>query len=423
MDVKEAIAYINHYSWSKSRPGLSRTKELLERLENPQKRLKFIHVAGSNGKGSTCAMLESVLRQAGYKTGFYLSPYVEDFRETFQICGTMISDEELCRITEQVKKEAEEMADHPTQFEIKTAVAIKFFADNFCDIVVLETGMGGELDSTNVIDAPEAAVITNIGLEHTEFLGDTLEKIASAKAGIIKTGSDVICYENKPEVMQVIREKCQKEGCRLHESSMSDIEPLSFGIEGQKFIWKGQELFLPLLGKHQLANVCAVLRTIEALRDRDYSISDQQLFDGIASVKWPARFEVMNKNPLFIIDGGHNAQCAQAMADIISTYLPNEKFTFLTGILADKDYSTMIDSIAGFAEEFFCVTPDSPRALSAGELADIIRKKGIQAFPCESVEEAVDRCLRSGRSIISFGSLYISGEVRSICRRRFEIQE
>ena len=182
MKIEEAIAYVNHYSWNKTRPGLSRTKELLEKMGNPQKKLKFVHVAGSNGKGSTCAMLESILRTAGYKTGFYLSPYIEDFKETFQICGKMIGDDEFCRITEKVKYIAENMADHPSQFEIKTAIAFQYFADNACDMVVLETGMGGEFDSTNVIDAPVVAVITNIGLEHTEFLGDTLEKIAATKA-------------------------------------------------------------------------------------------------------------------------------------------------------------------------------------------------------------------------------------------------
>ena len=200
MDVDEAIAYVNHYSWSKSRPGLSRTVELLEKMGNPQKRVKFIHVAGSNGKGSTCAMLESILRTAGYKTGFYLSPYIEEFLETFQINGRNIDKQQFCEITKKVRDIAESMDDHPSQFEIKTAIAMQCFADNKCDIVILETGMGGEFDSTNVIDAPVAAVFTNIGLEHTEFLGDTIEKIALTKAGIIKSGSSVISYDNKPEV-------------------------------------------------------------------------------------------------------------------------------------------------------------------------------------------------------------------------------
>lgn len=382
-----------------------------------------MHVAGSNGKGSTCSMLESILRTAGYKTGFYLSPYVEQFQETFQVCGKVIPDEELCRITELVRDAAEQMADHPTQFEIKTAVAMKFFFDSRCDIVVLETGMGGELDSTNVIPAPEAAVITNIGLEHTEYLGNTLGEIAGAKAGIIKPGADVILYENVSEVTDVVAKKCRSCGCNLEIAGPSELVLSEHSIRGQVLEWKGQRLMLPLLGAHQRANAAVVLKTVEVLRSRGWKISDAALQEGLKTVIWPARFEVMHEEPLFILDGGHNAQCAQAMAENIRTYLPGRKFQFLTGILADKDYRAMIQCIAPYAEAFYCVTPDSPRALSAENLAAVIREMGYPAEAFAGVPEALDACLASGKDCISFGSLYISGEVRSLCRRRFRQTE
>ena len=210
MTVAEAIDYINAHTWSQWKLGLSRTEELLRLVGEPQKRLRFVHVAGSNGKGSTCAMLERILREAGYVTGFYPSPYIEDFRERIQVCGEYITEEALCRITARVRDAADSMEDHPSQFELITAIGMLYFEEKHCDIVVLEVGLGGTFDSTNVIDAPEAAVITNIGLEHTDYLGNTLAEIAGNKCGIIKAGADVVCYENDPEVMEVVFRVCSE---------------------------------------------------------------------------------------------------------------------------------------------------------------------------------------------------------------------
>ncbi len=426
MNYSEAIDYIENFTWSKTKLGLDRTKELLDRLGNPHMDLKYVHVAGSNGKGSTCCMIEYILRCAGYKTGFYLSPYVEDFRESFQISGEMISEEDLCRITETVKKAADQMEDHPSQFEIKTAIAFQYFKEKNVDIVILEVGLGGEYDSTNVIPAPLVAVITNIGLEHTEYLGHSLIEIAYTKAGIIKPGCEVVTYNNKLEVLQILKDVCEKRGCKFHRTFRADIKPEFRSINGQQFIWKhdGQEheYKLSLLGDHQLGNAAVALTTISILKEKGFDVKEEDIKRALATVKWPVRFEVISKDPLFIMDGGHNPQCAQAMAHMLNEYLPYKKFSFILGILADKDYSSMIDYIAPFGEEFFCLTPDNSRALPAEDLADIFKRRKKKAVACASAEEAVKLALLSHRPVISFGSLYMSGEVRSIVKKRFGVK-
>ena len=442
MTIQEAIDYINAHTWSQWKLGLSRTRDLLELLGNPQKKLRFVHVAGSNGKGSTCAMLERILRQAGYVTGLYPSPYIEDFRERIQVCGEYIPEEALCRITAKVKELADSMEDHPTQFELITAIGMEYFAEKHCDIVVLEVGLGGLFDSTNIIDAPEVAVITNIGLEHTEYLGSTLAEIAANKCGIIKPGSDVVCYENLPEVMEVVRRTCEDKGCPLHIARQGRVIPVERSLYGQTFRFLknsgeknsrenygrekdvqekagqkkgGQEkdrqegtlLRLSLLGEYQLHNAATVLTTVEVLRGRGFSIPEEAVKDGMADVKWPARFEVLSHKPLFILDGGHNPQCASALAESIRTYLPETEGTsagrgrivFLMGMLADKDYRAVIDIISPFAASFVCLTPDSPRALPAEDLAEELRSRGFTACACGSAQEGIETALKLSEKI------------------------
>lgn len=424
MTINEAIAYINNFSWSTSRLGLERTRELLERLGNPQERLRFIHVAGTNGKGSTCAMLERILRSAGYITGFYPSPYIEDFRERIQVCGEYISEDALCSITERVSAEADAMADHPSQFELITAVGMLYFEQMHCDIVVLEVGMGGSLDSTNVIPAPLAAVITNIGLDHTEYLGDTVEKIAAVKAGIIKPGTHAVCYRQQPSVEKVIADICREKGVML--SVAGKCTETGHDFDGQEFIYKDKQYKLSLLGRHQLANAAVVLETIDVLRSEGCEISDEAVRDGLAAVKWPARFEVLGRSPLFVLDGGHNPQCAEALADCIREYAADpdkgEKVCFLIGMLADKDYETTLKIIRPFGAYYVCITPGSPRALPAEKLAeDIIKISGKCADqPTVVCEHDISRAIRtaenSGLPVIAFGSLYSAGDIRRTYR-------
>ena len=298
MTENEAVAYIENYGWSTTRLGLARTRELLAKLGNPQKRLRFIHVAGSNGKGSACAMFDAILSAAGYQTGLYTSPYIEEFSERIRVDGENIPGEALAKITERVKAIADAMADHPSQFELVTAIGMVYFLERDCDVVVLEVGMGGALDSTNAIDAPELAVIANIGLEHTEYLGDTLEKIAATKAGIIKPGCACVCYDGAPEVTHVLRDVCAEKGVRLTRVDYANLKPLAQSLEGQDFAWKGQPYRLNLIGEHQLHNAALVLTGVEALRARGWNIPDAAVLGGLQTVTWPARLEVLNRSPL-----------------------------------------------------------------------------------------------------------------------------
>ena len=376
MTLQEAIDYIENYTWSTSRLGLERTIELLKRLGNPQDTLRFVHVAGTNGKGSTCAMTERILRAAGYRTGFYPSPFIEDFRERIQVNGEYITEEALARITEKVSLAADAMEDHPSQFELITAIGMLYFQEMRCDIVVLEVGMGGALDSTNVIAPPLVAVITNIGLDHTEYLGDTVEKIAKTKAGIIKPGTHAVSYKQVPSVEAVLREDCAEKGVDIHFTD--EAMELSHSIDGQRFGYKGQVYELGLLGVHQLKNAAVVLEIIEQLRALGYDIGDAAVSEGLREVRWPARFEVLGRQPLFILDGGHNPQCAEALTESIRAYVADpdkgEQVTFLIGMLADKDYDTTLRMLQPYGANYVCITPESPRALSAPELAADIRR-------------------------------------------------
>ena len=418
MTEQEAISYIENYGWSTTRLGLDRTRALLRALGDPQKKLRFIHVAGSNGKGSFCAMFDAILRAAGYRTGLYTSPYIQVFNERIRIDGEDIAGDRLAEITERVMAIAEGMEDHPSQFELVTAIALQYFYEEGCGAVVLEVGMGGALDSTNAIDAPELAVITNIGLEHTEYLGSTLEAIAETKAGIIKTGCSCVCYDGAPEVTEVVKNVCAERGVPLSCVDFSRLEPLDYSLDGQRFKWDGREYSLSLLGPHQLHNAALVLTGVEALRARGWDIPDAAVSEGLRTVQWPARMEVLSRSPLFILDGGHNPQCAEALTTSLDLLLPEKKVIFLTGVLADKDYESIMSLMLPYADRFVCVTPDSPRRLTADALADYLRSRGARACSCESIEDGVTRALElseeTGVPVVSFGSLYMAGHVRTV---------
>jgi dihydrofolate synthase/folylpolyglutamate synthase len=417
MTPQEAISYIENYTWSTTRLGLGRTRALLHAIGDPQKQLKFIHVAGSNGKGSTCAMLDAILRAAGYRTGLYTSPYIQDFCERMQVNGRNIPGEDLARITERVRIHADAMDDHPSQFELVTAIAMQYFLEERCDIVVLEVGMGGALDSTNVIDCPEVAVITNLGLEHTEYLGNTLSLIAEAKGGIIKPGCAAVLYDSEAEAMETLLQICRERSVPYRISREGDLKSLRHDLNGQRFSWKGQEYPLSLLGAHQRRNAAVVLETVEALRSRGWTVPEEAVFSGLRDVRWPARFEILWRDPLFILDGGHNPQCAEALARNLEDCLPGQKLTFLIGVLADKDYRRILQLITPYARCFICVTPDSPRALHADALDEEISGMGFPAVSCGSIEDGLRLALDSEGPVMAFGSLYLAGHVRTVFPR------
>lgn len=417
MNYEEALNYIHSVCWKGSVPGLSRTQELLARMGNPEKKLKYVHIAGTNGKGSTASMTASILRKAGYRVGLYTSPFIFRFNERMAVDGKDIDDDELAEITEFVKPHASAMTESPTEFELVTAIAMEYFVRHQCDIVCLEVGLGGELDSTNVIDSPEVAVLCNLGLEHTDVLGDTIEEIAAAKAGIIKSGCHVAAYGNIPSVEAVYEEKCAAVGAELRYADFDSICLHEHSFLGQRFDCAGmKDLFLPLLGEHQLKNAAVVLCAIGCLRDRGWKISDEHIREGMKTVSWPGRFELLSRDPDFIVDGGHNPQCLEALAKNVEDYLSGREITALVGVMADKDYATMFASMAPYVTRFVTVTPDNPRAMKAPDLAVALERFGKPAIPCGSVREGVLEAIRLASPdgiVLAFGSLYMVGDIRT----------
>ena len=417
MTYEEALSYIHSICWKGSKLGLDRTRELLGKLNDPQKELKFIHIAGTNGKGSTAAMLSSILEEAGYRVGLYTSPFINRFNERMQVNHQPIPDEELAALTEYVRPHADAMADSPAEFELITALAMVWFARQKCDIVVLEVGMGGELDSTNIIDVPEAAVIAAMGMDHVKELGPTMADIARAKAGIIKEGGRVVSYGGNLEADEVIAAVCRARNASLCQPDFSAIVPGDFSLEGQTFSYKGwRGLRIPLVGAYQMNNAAVVLETVEVLRQRGWSVSDEAVRQGLADTRWPARFEVLRRDPVFIVDGGHNPHGIRATAESLSRLFPGRKITFVTGVMADKDVEHILGLIVPLADQFFTVRPDNPRAMDAGELARRIEAMGAKATACASVRDGVDRAIQAEGPhgvACALGSLYMSGEVRS----------
>ena len=561
----DAIEYINTPRWLTSRLGLERIRELLDRLGRPQDRMMFVHVAGTNGKGSTCAFTASILAEAGFKTGLFTSPYVETFHERIRVNGRNISDEDLTAATLRVRECAEAMeaegGEHPTEFELMTAVALVHFAHVGCDIVVLEVGLGGRLDSTNVIAAPEVAAIVSIALDHTNLLGNTLAKIAHEKAGIVKEGSTVVSWPQEPSAMEVVEDAARRVGDKLvvpdfsllsvgkvtrgaalltrgtaleHEghAPCSDsprfaaelraehaphAQELQAGAEGgltcetasargqhapcsdsprfaaelraehavpaQKlqasssidagfgghmpravphepnvpsgtfvraqdclsmayahrtpmsqvegtlpmrlFSYRGREYATRLLGSYQPSNAAMAIEIAGALRERGWEIPDEAIARGIAETRWPARFEVLDQPagmPTVVIDGGHNPQGAGVLADSLWDVFPDKRPVFLVGILADKDYRSMLRTVAPLASAFVCVTPPNPRALDAADLAEAIRETCGELGARATIEVAGDfddaasaarKIAGSEGLICAFGSLYSIADVKA----------
>ena len=416
MNAEQAIAYIHSVCWKGSIPGLGRTQELLEKMGNPEKKLKFVHIAGTNGKGSTAAMTASILSKAGYRTGLYTSPYIYRFHERIQVDGVEISDEELAEITEYVKPLADSMAQSPTEFELVCCIAFEYFYRKKCEIVVLEVGMGGAWDATNVIEVPEVAVITNIGLDHTEYLGDTVEKIAETKSGIFKPHGHAVVYRSTPSVEAVYERVCAERDVSLRKADFEGLVLKAHTLEGQVFdCGSRKNLVLPLLGDHQLHNASVVLSIADTLIGEGWNISEQNIYDGIRDVRWPGRFDIVCRKPLFIIDGGHNPQCIEALVKNIQDYLAGKKVVALTGVLADKDYADMYKPVMPLVDRFVCITPPNPRKLEAEQLARYLRQAGAQAQASESILDGVKKAMDlAGEDgvVLCFGSLYSIGGIR-----------
>nr|WP_325245668.1 folylpolyglutamate synthase/dihydrofolate synthase family protein [uncultured Oscillibacter sp.] len=417
MTGQEAVAYIDTFHWQAHAPGLERIRTLLHALGDPQKELKFVHVAGTNGKGSVCAYLASVLRCAGYRVGLCTSPFLEDFRERIQVDGKLIPPETLGELTELARPAAEAMEDHPTEFELITAVAMLYFRRCRCDIVVLEVGLGGALDASNVIDVPEAAVITAMGMDHAAILGPTLGDIAAAKAGIIKPGGAVVSFGGCPEADAVIRERCREQGAQLTEVDFSRLRVVGTGLDGTdlEFAPYGA-LHVPLVGLYQAKNAAVAVTTVEVLEKRGWEISRRALEQGLASVCWPGRLEVVRRaGPVILRDGAHNAHGMAATVESLRALFPGKKLTILMGVMADKDVEDMLKLLAPIAGQVFTVRPESPRAMPAEELAALVNRYGVPAVPCAGVAaglQAAAEAAGADGAVCALGSLYLVGEVR-----------
>ena len=411
MTYEEALSYIHSVSWTFCKPGLERIRALCEALGNPQDALRFIHVAGTNGKGSFCSMLSSVLRAAGYKTGLFTSPYIKVFNERMAVDGEMIADEELAELVEYVRPFADAMADKPTEFELITAIAFEYFHRHDCDVVVLEAGMGGRLDSTNIIQAPILAVITGIALDHTAFLGDTVEKIAAEKAGIIKDGRPVLYGGEDCAAEAVIREMANARSSAFYTVDYGTLSCERMTLEGSLVHFGShRDVQIPLLGLYQPRNAAVVLSAVDILRKEGMILPEDAIKSGLASAVWPARFEILSHEPLVIFDGAHNAQGIDAAVASIRHYFEGRKVYVMTGVLRDKDYHVIARRLSEVASRAFVMTPDNPRALAADEYAALLNTLGVAAVPYPSVKEAYaaakDAAAKDGVPLICLGSLY-----------------
>ena len=423
MNEREAMEFVEEASRFGIVPGLDSIRELCRRLGDPQKELRFIHVAGTNGKGSVSAYIASVLQCAGYRVGRYISPVIFEYRERIQVNGKNITKKFLCYGMERIRDACKEMTreglPHPTPFEIETALGFLYFLEKDCDVVVLETGMGGELDATNIVENTVAAVLTSISIDHKQFLGNTLEEIARHKAGVIKTGCTVISAGQSPEVMSVLRSHAGELGCPFTVLDQEKLSGVHCGLERQRFNYGSHMgLEISLAGKFQIENAALAVEALDALKGRGFPVSEGRLRQGLVQTAWPGRFTIIKKHPLFIVDGAHNEDAARRLAESIELYFTNKRIIFIIGVLRDKEYEKVIALTAKYAAHIITVTPPgNPRALSGFELAqEAVRiHPGVTAV--DSLEEAVEMSLLLADKksvVIAFGSLSYLGRLMEV---------
>jgi dihydrofolate synthase / folylpolyglutamate synthase len=419
MDYSSAMEYLCETQKFGMKLGLQRISTLLEYFGNPHKKLKYVHVAGTNGKGSTTAFISSILIDAGYKVGIFTSPFLQRFSERIKINEQEISEEKIASLLSQIKVKIELMAlngEHPTEFEVITVMAFLYYVENKCDIVVLEVGLGGTLDSTNVIENSEVSVITTIDYDHMDLLGHNIEEIAKNKAGIIKTGTDVVLYPQDRIVEDVIEQVSFEKKAILHKVNLHDITIEKFDTEKQIFNFKKHlKLKISLLSACQTINASVAIKTSEVLINKGYTINEQNIRNGIFNAKWAGRFEIISRNPFFVIDGAHNVQGSINLCENLVSYFPNARITFIVGVLADKDYKNILENALPIAKRFITVTPNSPRALKAPLLANYLQTLHNDVIAIDNIKMAITESLKNcdeNDVICAYGSLYYIGEIR-----------
>ena len=419
MNCNDAIEYIHSLEKFGIRPGMERIRALCDALGNPQDNLKVIHVAGTNGKGSTSTMISNILRKSGYNVGLFISPYVSDFRERIQFNGNMIEKKELTECVETVKEIIDELSQNgiqPTEFEALTATAFLYYERKNCDFVVLEVGLGGRLDSTNIINAPYVSVLTSISYDHTAILGETIEEIAAEKCGIIKFGAETVVYPfQNDKAMQVIKNTCE---AKCNSLRIPDIDLLSVGdekLDGTDVTYDGISYNLPLAGKHMIYNSITAVEAVRSLGRFNINISDEAIKNGIESSVMPARMELIKKKPVIILDGGHNEGCANALSDYIRKHIADKRIVMVSSMMADKDYESYLRTVLPFADTFIATKADVPRALSSEELMKTASAYCCKCFDISEPEKAIKAAINITQpddSLIICGSFYLAGEIR-----------
>jgi dihydrofolate synthase/folylpolyglutamate synthase len=442
ISYEEALDFIHGLNRFGTKLGLHNITKLLELLGNPHENIKIIHVAGTNGKGSTCAMIASILRSAGFKVGLYISPYLEVFNERMQVNGENISNEDLARLTEKVREKVFYMRENglgsPTEFEVVTAIGFSYFKEQAVDFLVLEVGMGGRLDATNVV-IPLVSVITPISMDHQQYLGSTLRDISREKCGIIKQGVPVVTAPQEDEAMAVIEDTCRERNCSLTKVINSSVsrspDTISYrfvngGIKGMTF-----DLYTPktdypglqigLMGRHQLDNAATAVAAVEPLGNSGVNLSREAIYKGLKGARWPGRLEIMKEKPTVLIDGAHNIAGIKTLKAVLEEYFYDRKKILVVGILEDKDYTEMLEELIPVADTVICTAPDNPRALSAARLAEavsnIFQKSQIKVYAQEKIEDALKLAssLAADEDMVVFaGSLYMIGHVRTLLNKQ-----
>ena len=423
MNYNEALGFIHSVNNYFCKPGLERIKALCEYLGNPQDALQFVHVAGTNGKGSFCSMLTSILKNAGYRVGTYTSPYILNFNERIRVNGENIADDDLAELCDIIKPFCDSTTDKPTEFEIITALGFEYFRRQKCDIVVLECGLGGRYDATNLIDTPVLSVITGVDFDHQNFLGDTIEQIASEKAGIIKKDVPCIWCGDNVIAENIIKDTAKSMGSTLLSPNHQLIDILNSNLRGTNFNYKDyKNLFIPLLGTYQPLNAANAVTAAECLKGLGYNITEQNIYDGLKDTVWHARFEMLQNNPPVIFDGAHNPQGVTAAVKSVMQYFGNNKVNVLTGVMKDKDYLFIAKEIGKIADNVFCITPDNPRALEARDYAEVFRQNGVTATAYENMNDGIAYAIKQSASnnkpLVILGSLYMYGDVFKIINNK-----
>lgn len=423
MEMKEVISYIGVNRGKGPKVSLDRMKWLMDQLGHPEKKSKFIHIAGTNGKGSTSAFLFSILREAGLQVGLFVSPHLEKINERIRINDTLITDEEFQIYTEKVAKAVDQFeekvkTEHYFAFEILTAVAFCYFADKSPDIVILETGIGGRLDSTNVITTPEMSVITSIGIDHIGLLGDTVEDIAREKVDILKAGGQMVSGPVPESVREVMDEHAQLVGGQIEYIDRQSIQMTDIASDHQTFAYQGGGPFtIHMMGPHQVENACVALKASQLLADKGWPLNDEIITKGLAKGFWPGRFEKIHENPLVYLDGAHNLPGVEKLMETIRIQFPSQKFTFVIGMMRDKQFEDMIELSLPLAEKYLVTSPDEQRGFDAEEIAAWLRdEKHVEAIALPSVDEIknyIEKVAHPDEIIIQFGSLYLVGALRA----------